>query len=744
MAKQTYNLILNINQFTHLFDKSKSIDEFLSLCVKLIAENMNSNVCSIYLCDKTSKTLILRATFGLNNEYVGRLSMKEGEGLVGNVLKTKKPVLEINGSANPKFKLIPGINEEAYEAFLAVPILLGLKEIGVLTLQHKEAGYFDNNDLQALSTISSQIASFLENAKLLIELNPEKKSPELLEAKTAVKFLKALPVNEGLAWGSSLILLDRKDMTFEPDPDYEYSQGEHSFIKALNLTKLQIEELQNELEQQTSDFGAFIFSSHLLMLTDSSFTGKILDLIKKGEKTENAVSTIVNHFIDLFKKSDNERIREKVHDICDIGHRILHNLSKANVSTDYSENIIIAGFIYPSELIKITTQNARGIILYKTGLTAHIAILARSLPIPVVSCQDIELINIKDHVPLILDGTQGTIFINPDDSVKDEYEKLKSSQDLQESENREIKLRSGEEIFLNANINLLSDLQTAQQVKARGIGLYRSEFPFIIRSDFPTEEEQVKIYRKLFESGLEDITIRTLDIGGDKFLSYFPDLQESNPFLGLRAIRFSLKYKNIFKTQLRAILKAAFNYKVKILFPFISNIDDFTAAKKILEECICDLDKKNEKFNSKPLSGAMIELPSAVFYAEQLAEISDFITVGTNDLIQYLMAVDRTNTNVQEYYSPFQPAVLKALKTVTDACKKQNCDISICGDAVEDPNMLIFFTGLGINNFSAAPRKIPAIRKVLNQIDMSKACKLSDTMLQQNSIVEINRILKTN
>jgi phosphotransferase system, enzyme I, PtsP len=742
MEKHTYNLILNINQFTHLFEKSRSIDEFLDLCVQLIAENMKSDVCSIYLCDKSSKTLILRATYGLNKEYVGRLSMKEGEGLVGNVLKTKTPVLEKSGSINPKFKLIPGINEESYEAFLAVPILLGLKEIGVLTLQHKQAGYFDKKDMQALITISSQIASFLENAKLLIELNPDKTIHKLSENKSHSGFLKVLTVNEGIAWGNSFKLLDRKDVIFGPDKEYQYNQGEHSFVKALNLTKLQIEELQDKLEQKTSDFGAFIFSSHLLMLTDSSFTGRIQDLINKGKRTEAAVSTVVNHFIELFKKSDNQRIREKVHDICDIGHRILQNLSKENVSTDYSENIIIAGFIYPSELIKITSQNAKGIILYKTGLTAHISVLARSLDIPVVCCEDDELLNIEDHIPLILDGTQGTIFINPEDSVKEEYEKLKSVPEHEETQITESVLAFGEQICIGANINLLSDLQTAVKVRAQSIGLYRSEFPFIIRSDFPTEEEQIKIYKKLFDSGFDKVTIRTLDIGGDKFLSYFPDLEESNPFLGLRAIRFSLKYKNIFKTQLRAILRASTGYEVKILFPFISNIDDFKAAKAVLIECINEL--KNEKldFNSQPETGTMIELPSAVFYAEQLAEISDFITVGTNDLIQYLMAVDRTNTNVQEYYSPFQPAVLKALKIIADAAELKNCSISVCGDAVEDPDMLKFFIGLGIRNFSAAPRKISRIRKELIQINIKEAAVSSEKMLSLSSMNEIKELLK--
>ena len=746
MTKQTFNLILNINQITLLFEKSRSIDEFVGLCVKLIATRMNSDVCSIYLRDKNTQTLILRATYGLNADSVGRLSMKEGEGLVGRVLKTKTPVLEAKGSENPNFKFIPGINEEAYEAFIAVPILLGLKEIGVLTLQHHESGYYDTKDIRALSTISSQIATLLENARLLIELNPDTRevSMEMPQKPDLPSFLKASPVNEGLAWGQAFVLLDRKDMDFQPDIDSEYGQGKENFLNALHQTKQQIEELQDSLEQKTSDFGAFIFSSHLLMLTDSSFTGKIINYVEEGERTEKAISRVVNHFIGLFEKSQNKSVREKVHDICDIGHRILLNLRKEDVSTDYSENIIIARYIYPSELIKITTQNARGIILYKTGLTAHISVLARSLEIPVVCCESEELLNVRDHLPLILDGNQGTIFIDPEDSVKEEYARLKTSLEAPRIENICSKtiLASGEKIHLAANINLLSDLQAALQVKAGGIGLYRSEFPFIIRSDFPTEEEQVRIYRKLFESGLENITLRTLDIGGDKFLSYFPDLQESNPFLGLRAIRFSLKYKNIFRTQLRAMLRAAYGQKVRILFPFISNVDDYQSARDVLSECIKELKQEKQTCNTKPSTGTMIELPSAVFHARELALISDFITIGTNDLIQYMMAVDRTNTSVQEYYSPFQPAVLKALHAVASAGEELDCDISVCGDAVEDPCMLSFFIGLGLKSFSAAPRKIPEIREFLKTLHMKEAKKISNMMLKFKTMKEIKSFLK--
>lgn len=366
---------------------------------------------------------------------------------------------------------------------------------------------------------------------------------------------------------------------------------------------------------------------------------------------------------------------------------------------------------------------------------------------PLVIAEEPGLLALPADAVVLMDALMGYIHINPTDEIKTkvmEREELSHNiEGLKKLVNEKPSTKDGTAIKLMANINLLGDLKAANEFKAQGIGLYRTEFPFMIRNNFPSEEEQYLIYRRLVE-GMpgKDITIRTLDIGGDKVLSYYDYGKEENPFLGLRSIRFSLKHPDVFVAQLRAILRAAHGAKVKILFPMISSMDEFLQAKAIVKECIVELQAQGQEIIENPAMGVMVELPAAVEIIDELAQEADFLSVGTNDLVQYMLAVDRTNEKVADMYLPYHPAVLRALKKVADAGRKYGKDVSICGDMAHEVKYLPLLLGLGIRQLSVDARYLPRLNEKLSQLTLSACESLAAAILKENRVSRIIQLLE--
>ncbi|MDC7240911.1 MAG: phosphoenolpyruvate--protein phosphotransferase [Spirochaetales bacterium] len=745
MTKDNVELICNIGELSDLFREKSDVRGFLQKVVKTVSGHMKADVCSIYLYDEYLDRLILEATEGLNPELIGKLILGTGEGLVGTAMKELRSILEKNGQENPKFKAIPGSLEEQYQAFLAVPILSGLTRIGVLVLQHHLPGYFNKNDMMAFKAIASQLAATLENAKLLMGVSQKKEAPRKQED---VSLIKGQAVVEGIGIGKAYVMeAGRSKNLFTGLPESCLNAGEEDFVKALSQTEEQLQELQTEMEEQLSDVGSLIFSTHLLMLRDSSFIGKMEEDIKAGVSPCNAIITRVEYFMKVFSESDNPRLQEKVQDIRDLGHRLLRNLSgEEQDSGDYSGQVLVARELLPSELVKITAQHVEGLVLFSQGASAHITILAKSLGVPLVYTDDKRLFSISSGTFLIIDGFQGNLLINPGEDTLTQYRSLKKDRQLiLDQENliqEETRTLDGERVYLRATINLISDIKMAVRMKSEGIGLYRSEFPFLIRNSFPSEDEQYLVYKKIFD-GMDHplITLRALDIGGDKILSYVPDSEEENPFLGLRAIRFLLENKKIFVGQLKAMLRAGEGRKFRIMFPLISSLDDFRQAKRMVDKSIEFLKRDGMDCGPVPELGVMIELPSAVMMVEDLAKEADFMSVGSNDLVQYLLGVDRTNEKVSGLYDPRHPAVLRTIARIAEASRKENCTLSICGNMAFNKEMVYFLLGTGITNLSMPPVQIPAIQRFINAVDVEKARSDSKKLLAMNSLEEIHAFI---
>ncbi len=743
--KDNVDLICDIAELAGLFERSSRLVDFLDTATSIIAWHMKAAVCSIYLYDETTDELVLRATQGLDPSAVGQVRLQVGEGITGLALKELRPICEGRGSKNISFKHIPGIQEEQYEAFLAVPILRGLARIGVLVAQDPEPNYFDKNDVKALRAIAGQLATTIENANLLMSVH-DTPEPETPDALPLPQFIKGVGIAPGVALGRASVVgeVDLEALrAFEVNPE---PRTLDDFHRALRETEEQLTTLQKELEAELSDVASLIFSAHLLILKDSSFTGSVERKINSGVPPPEAISQVLHEYIKIFADSNNPRLREKVLDLKDLGHRLLLNvMSHDPEQADYGHRLIVAQELLPSELLKLFAQRAAGLVLLRGGMTSHVAILARSLAIPsvVVDIDPHHLDQLEDR-EILIDAGQGTLYVEPDSELRKTYAPLLEPMDAAAAPDTPVAAATysadGARFFLRANINLLSDVSRALTMQAEGVGLYRSELPFIVRDNFPSEEEQYRIYRRLVEQmDGRPVTFRTLDIGGDKTLSYASTPNEANPFLGLRAIRFSLRNRRTFEQQLRAMLRAGHHADLRIMFPLISSVDDYVNACDVVRHCQASLESEGIEHNSTPKLGLMVELPSAVELIEELCQEADFISIGTNDLVQYLLAVDRTNEKISDLYVPYHPAVLRALHKTIEAALRNGIEASICGDAASDPRMIAFLAGCGIRAFSVDAQEIPAVQATIQSLHVEETRKQTLRILRFSRISEIER-----
>nr|MBC8247262.1 phosphoenolpyruvate--protein phosphotransferase [Deltaproteobacteria bacterium] len=514
------------------------------------------------------------------------------------------------------------------------------------------------------------------------------------------------------------------------------------FHQAVRDTTDQLQELQSRFAQRLTESASLIFTAHLMILKDVRFISEMEKLIKSGISVPAAVKTVANHYIDLFGSSTYGHIKEKVNDVKDLAGRILRNLAhRVQDAQILSKNrIVIAPELYPSDVLRLASEDIKGIVLVSGGVTSHVAIIARSLQIPLIIVNRTELLQLPDGTPIIMDAESGSICIQPSEEVirqfRSQKQNLIDTQALSQDMSPVTFTKDGARIRLLANINLLHDLALARDLKAEGVGLYRTEFPFLVRSEVLSEAEQFHIYKRLFdEMAGREVTIRVLDIGGDKLLAYSDTTVDANPELGLRAMRFLFRHRDIFHQQLRAILRAAVDAEnPRILFPMISSLDDFLKARQTVYNCMGDLEREKLSHHRKPLIGALIELPCVVEIIDALTAEADFLSIGTNDFIQYMLAVDRTNAKVAEYYQPYHPAVLRSLAKIVRAARYHNKEISVCGELAHDPIYIPFLLGIGIRALSAYPKFLFSVQKIICNLKLSDAKSYADQLLAENSL----------
>ena len=743
------NLLCDVGDLAHLLMGSADIEQFLQETVRMVARHLAADVCSIYLYEPETGELVLTATKGLNPAAVGKVRMKLGEGLVGASLEQFAPVCVGDACASPNFKYFPEADEDRFRSFLAVPIQRGAQKTGVLVIQHEASDYFDEIDVTALRALSSQLVGSIENARLLMDIGGPKVEKEE-PAPSALEFVKGEVGASGLALGPVSRFRMTRSLLMASESSSDKALTLYDFNRAMQLTSDQLKELQDGFAERLPESVSLIFAAHFMMLKDPGFVGKIRGHIDSGVSPPEAVRIVARHYISVFTSNSHAYIREKATDVEDLAVRILKNLQTGRMTepTLSKRHIVIAKELFPSDVLKLVSSDIRGIILVSGGVTSHVSILSRSLQIPLVIAENPELLEIPEGTKVLLDAEVGNIYINPAEEVVRQFEAQRKAATATEALKDQMVERTeaigGERIRLLANINLLSEVNLAKELKAEGVGLYRTEFPFLIRSTFPSEAEQYIIYKRLFdEMEGREVTIRTLDVGGEKVLAYADAAEEINPELGLRSIRFTLRHRDIFEQQIRAILRAGSCSKnIRLMFPMISSLDDLYAAKEVVESCKASLRQERLAHHTHPDIGMMVEMPSVLGTLDAFAEEVDFFSIGTNDLIQYMLAVDRANKEVAGYYCPHHPAILRALDQIVKTTRAHGKRVSICGEMAHEIKYIPFLLGIGVRALSVDPQFLPRIQAFIRELSIEKAKEQADELLAQPTIRGVNHALE--
>jgi len=512
---------------------------------------------------------------------------------------------------------------------------------------------------------------------------------------------------------------------------------------AIDLTHDQLESFQRRIHSRIEESVAQIFRAHLAILRDKTMIEWIETGVREGRPAAAVIREAYGHHMEVFSRSPVASLREKVVDLEDIAIRLMRNLSGTDRDVDgLRGHIVVATALFPSDLLRLVAQDAAGIVLIGGGATAHISVLARSLQMPLVVCHPSEATRLREGLAVLLDGGQGRLVLNPDPNALPSYGAPSAAKPTVTALLPDTVTADGSRIRLLVNVGLLSEARMARELGADGIGLYRSEIPFLLRDDLPSEGDQIAVYRRLLElAPAGGAVIRLLDLGGDKIASYFPQDLGPNPSLGLRGIRFSLRHPDVFATQVRAILRAGVGCQLRILLPLVSSVDSFRRVRNIIANCAASLRAAGIAHNGAPAVGAMVELPAAVLVAHELAREADFLSIGTNDLVQYILAVDRTDDRVADWYVPWHPAVLRAVKMVADAAISAGRPLSVCGDMACDPVLLPVLIGMGITAFSVPPMSLLRVQRGIADIRHDDAAVLASRILASGSIAEIEEHL---
>ncbi len=758
-----------LEEVGNLIGQSEEIRSTLQQIVALAAERLDMDVCSIYRFERESDDLILVATRGLDSDSIDRVRMGVNEGLTGFVIERREPVMAVDALAHPRYKYFPETGEERYHSFLGVPILDKKQVRGVLVAQTSRRRRFSLDEVRLLKALAVPVAGLLAQLELLESLESKeeerrKYKKRMLDAikrlqgyerqrgtkrrvrETAIR-MSGWPAAPGFGIGRAHLLAPEVTLGSAPTRRVSSTKREVGrFRDAIKRSVGEIQRLKARVRRSYPEIDASLFDTQEMMLADENLLGPVDENIATGVNAERALETVIADLVDQFTKLDDAYMRERAFDIKDIGQRVLRNLlGVAERNRRFvGAVILVADELSLSDFILIESEQLKGIVMGRGGATSHASILAKSLELPtVVGVERSDEIREGDH--LIVDGNSGSVYVNPSNDVLREYGRLRDeyhafNRELDSLRDLSAETPDGVEVALGANIGLLGDIPIARRHGADHIGLYRTEIAFLSHRDYLSESEQVELYERVVRSaeGYE-ITLRTLDLGADKFPSYLSVPDETNPFLGWRSIRISLELPKIFKAQLRAIMRASVYGRVRLLFPMVSSLEELRRSKALVEEAKTELRREGHDFDDEMPIGIMIEVPSAVQLADRFIEEVDFFSIGTNDLIQYLLAVDRSNRKVASLYQPLHPAVLRALASTIGVARRAGKDVALCGEMAGDPVCTLVLLGLGLRDLSMSSFLVPPIKRLIRSVEMSRAEEIANRVLELDTVKEVKR-----
>jgi len=704
---------------------AESLDEALGIIVLRVREAMGTEVCSVYLRDRNSDRYVFRATEGLNRDQVGVASLAPDQGLVGLVAEREEPVNLENAENHPRFQFMPDIGEEPFHAFLGVPIIHQRDVLGVLIVQQVKRRRFDESDEAFLVTLSAQLAGVIAHAQVVtgaVEIGTT--TGDGRPARIA-----GVPGAPGVAIGVGVVVSPSADLYSVPQRKVANRRRElQAFKRALDRVRADIQAVADSLEGELGPEDHALFDVYLGILDDSSIGGEVAGLIKAGEWAQGALSQVMIRHIRHFERMDHSYLKERAVDVKDLGTRVLAYLQESDKARRvYPDRTILVGEeLTASSLGEIPREKLAGLVSVRGSGNSHVAILARAMGVPtVMGVVDLPYTRLQDR-EMVLDGYNGTVHLNPTPELRRRFQEvldqdLALSRDLEALRDEPCQTLDGHRMPLWVNTGLMADVARSLDQGAEGVGLYRTEIPFLLRDRFPTEEEQRQIYRNQLKAfAPKPVTMRTLDIGGDKALPYFP-IEEDNPFLGWRGIRVTLDHPEIFLAQIRAMLKANDGLgNLRIMLPMICNTAEVEEALELIQRSHREIRQEGIDTVLPPI-GVMIEVPAAVYQARQLARRVDFISVGSNDLTQYLLAVDRNNSRVADLYHSLHPAVLRALWEVAQACRAEGRPVSICGELAGEPEGAVLLLAMGYDVLSMNATVLPKVKQALRSVHLAEA-----------------------
>ncbi|WP_018692874.1 phosphoenolpyruvate--protein phosphotransferase [Algicola sagamiensis] len=745
-------MLTTFNRIVQDVSREPDLAEALSRLVKQVKTSLSTECCSIYLANEEEQHFILMATDGLSQDAVRKTCIPFSEGLVGLVGQREEPINIANSATHPRFKYMPQVREERFKAFLGVPILHERHVIGILTIRSTNDELFPENEEAFLVTLCAQLGAVLSRAKLASYLSS--KSTRGFQSQR-LKRLKGIPAAPGVAIGKGAYLgpVASFDKVF-PKKTYQSEREITILQQALHSVE---EDFRKTCEQMSSHLpkeALAIFDFYLQMLESPNLTEEMTSKIKKGWNAESALKLTIESYIAQFDAMEDDYIRERASDIRELGQRILQKLFFNDIQKPKLLNeatILIAQEVTPFMLTQVPKEHLKAIVSFNGSINSHTAIIARALGVPAIVALEKVSEEQLTQVNLIVDGYDGHLIISPQETVLADYKQLESEENelnqeaikevLQECRTKDGALYT---IHLNAGLSIESELLDQNMVD--GIGLYRTEIPFILSESFPSETKQVAIYEKvLSDFQNKPVIMRMLDVGGDKPLPYFKT-EESNPFLGWRGIRMTLDHPEIFLLQVRAMIKASLGKSnLHILIPMVSDLKEVDESKRLMQQAyfeVCD-ELGNQNKPPRPKFGVMLEVPSMIWFIPELASRVDFISVGSNDLTQYILAVDRNNARVASLYNSLHPAVIRAFQQIIQLTQAHQIPIQVCGELAGEPSGTLLLAGMGYQHFSMNACHIARVKWALRRVNQSDLNTMAEDCLQQESTKQIRSLVNS-
>ncbi|MDC1211184.1 phosphoenolpyruvate--protein phosphotransferase [Porticoccaceae bacterium] len=740
-------MLASLRNIVQEVNSARSLGEVLTIIVKEVRSAMQAGVCSVYLFDESDKRYVLMATEGLRQESIGKVRLAMREGLVGLVAAREEPLNLKDADKHPNFAYFEETGESPYHSFLGVPIIHHRKVLGILVLQQETQRRFESEEEAFVVTVCAQLSGAIAHAEATGALRQLASSGPGTRREAV---FRGIPSSPGVGIGRAVLVAPAADLKSVPERFAADIPTEiEVFRTALESAKDDMRNLSKGLEGKLSSEEIALFDIYIRMLDDHSLGGEVIAAIVDGQAAQSAWSSVILKHVRTFRKMDDPYLRERAADVNDLGRRVLGYLQRNEKNTQpLPRRIILVGEdLSASALADIPIERLVGIVSVKGSSNSHMAIVGRALGVPtVMGAVELPWTEMEGH-ELIIDGFSGDVISRATRNMRRAYlhrqrqEKL-LAKDLEKLRDIPCVTPDGFPIALWINTGLRQDIALALKSSAEGVGLYRTEIPFFMRSSFPTEDEQTEIYREQLQAFAPNpVTMRTLDIGGDKALSYFP-IEEENPFLGWRGIRISLDHPEIFLAQIRAMLRASEGLNnLRIMLPMISSLSELDSALELIDRAYRELMQEEGYQLEKPAIGAMIEVPAAVYQVKEIGRRVDFLSVGTNDLTQYLLAVDRNNPRVADLYNSLHPAVLRALKSIIEQADAVHCQISVCGEMAGDPLAVVMLLGLGYDHLSMSANSLLKVKSMLSQVSKAEARSLAKRALRMSDADSVALLL---